>query len=230
MTQALLLETHNLCKSFRAGTKGSVCALDSITLTIPQGSFTMLRGPSGSGKTTLLSLLGALDRPTSGSVLFQGRNFAECSDVELARLRRRMGFVFQDFSLIPRLSVWENITYPLIPRGVSKRDRWKIAQRLLVRLRIAEKHSMFPHELSGGEQQRVALARALAGEPKLVLSDEPTSNLDPENGRAVLDLMQEVHAGGTTVIISTHDPELLPRATNVFELLAGQLKTEKRGS
>lgn len=225
MSQAVLLETEELCKCFRTGTQVAVRALDSVSLVIPQGSFAVLTGPSGSGKTTLLSLLGALDRPTSGRVRFQGRDLGECSDVELARVRRRMGFVFQDYSLIPQLPIWENITYPLIPRGISSRDRWKIAEELLARLGLSDKPWMLPRELSGGEQQRVALARALAGGPEVLLSDEPISNLDPENGRAVLDLLQQVHADGTTVILSTHDPAVVSRATMVYGLLAGKLKT-----
>src|SRR5262249_54830717 len=143
--------------------------LDEVSLSIEQGSFTVVTGRSGSGKTTLLALLGALERPTRGRVLFAGKDFGDCSDVELARIRRRMGFVFQDFSLIPNLSAGENITYPLIPRGVPRAERQRRAQELLSRFGIGGKLTARAKELSGGEQQRVALARALAGQPEVVL-------------------------------------------------------------
>src|SRR5690242_6483721 len=126
-----LLETRALCKYFRPGTRAEVRALDDVTLAIPAGSYTVLTGPSGSGKTTLLALLGAMDRPTRGQVLFDGRDLGAVSDAELARVRRRVGFIFQDFSLLPSLPAWENVTYPLIPRGVSRRRRLLLAQSLL---------------------------------------------------------------------------------------------------
>src|SRR5271157_3615017 len=129
-----LLEARNVCKFYRLGSRAEVHALQDVSLTISRGSFTALTGPSGSGKTTLLALLGALERPTRGQVLFEERDLSACSDVALARLRRRMGFIFQDFSLIPNLPVWENITYPLIPRGVPGRRRHQLAQALLTRL------------------------------------------------------------------------------------------------
>jgi len=223
MSQPTLVETRDLCKYYRPTTKAEVRALDGVSMAIPPGSFTVLTGPSGSGKTTLLALLGALERPTRGLVFFQGRNLAVCSDVELARLRRRMGFVFQDFSLIARLPVWENITYPLIPRGVSGPERWKIAQNLLTRLGLPEKTWMHPHELSGGEQQRIALARALAGQPELVLADEPISNLDPKSGREVIGQLQEFHREGKTVIVSSHDEAVIALAERVIELAAGKV-------
>src|SRR5207244_7495097 len=139
---------------------------------IAPGSFTVLLGASGSGKTTLLALLGALERQTRGKVLFEGKDLGECSDVELARIRRRMGFIFQDFALIPNLSVEENITYPLIPRGVSRADRRRRAGDLLTRFGMADTAAGRARELSGGEAQRVAIARALAGQPEVILADE----------------------------------------------------------
>ena len=217
------LQTSHVGKIFRPGGRGQVHALVDISLAIAPGDFTILAGPSGSGKSTLLALLGALDRPTSGQVLFQGRSLADCSDVELARVRRRMGFIFQNFSLIPPLQVWDNISYPLIPRGVRASQRWQIAEDWLTRLGLPGKMRSYPAELSGGEQQRVALARALAGQPEIILADEPTSHLDPTSGQAVLELLREIHGAGATIILSSHDPTVTHLGTSVIELRAGKL-------
>lgn len=222
MSDSVLWETRSLSKVFRTGSD-EVRAVDNLSLTITAGSFTALTGPSGCGKTTLLSLLGALDRPTSGQVVFRGRELSQFSDVELARLRRRMGFIFQNFALIPGLPVWENVTYPLVPRGMRARERWELAGKLLARLGMQDKLARRPRELSGGEQQRVAIARALAGEPEVILADEPISNLDQENGRAVLSFLQEIHASGKTVIVSVHDPSILSMASVVYKMQAGRL-------
>jgi putative ABC transport system ATP-binding protein len=221
----VVLEAQQVCRYFRPGSAGFVRALEEVSLSIPQGSFTVLTGPSGSGKTTLLALLGALDRPTKGEILFQGKDLSRCSDVELTRVRRRMGFVFQDFSLIAGLSVWENITYPLIPRGLRRTARYDLARALLDRLGIADKLSMRPSELSGGEQQRVAVARALASQPEVLLADEPTCHLDPVAGQGLLALFRGLHEEGKTIVLSSHDPSLVALATTVFELEAGRLKT-----
>jgi putative ABC transport system ATP-binding protein len=217
------LEARKVCKVYRAGSPREVRALEEVSLAIPRGSFAALMGPSGSGKTTLLALLGALERPTRGQVLFEGRDLNAFSDMGLARVRRRMGFIFQDFSLIPNLPVWENITYPLIPRGFSRSRRFDIAQSLLVRCGLADKGSARPEELSGGEQQRVAAARALAGEPEILLADEPTSNLDPEAARTLSALLRAFQDAGKTVVVSSHDPQLAALAGHVFELRAGRL-------
>jgi putative ABC transport system ATP-binding protein len=219
-----LLEARNVCKYYRTGTRAEVRALHEVSLPIEPGRFVLLTGPSGSGKTTLLALLGALERPTSGEVLFDGRALAACSDVELARLRRRMGFVFQNFSLIPGLPVWENITYPLIPCGVRRSARHERALELLTMLGLADRLQSRSTELSGGEQQRVAVARALVARPTVLLADEPTSNLDLASGEALMALLREVHRQGTTVVLSSHDPRMTSLAETVHELEAGRLK------
>jgi putative ABC transport system ATP-binding protein len=200
-----------------------VRALDGVSLTVQHGSCQVLIGPSGSGKSTLLALMGALDRTTRGTISFDGRDLTNCSGVELARTRRRIGFVFQSFSLVPRLPVWENITYPLVPRGVPSVERFRIAQALTERLGIAEKLSGLPEELSGGEQQRVAVARALAVEPDVILADEPTSNLDRKAGRELIGILREIHTSGKTLVVATHDPDMLELATAVAELDSGRL-------
>jgi putative ABC transport system ATP-binding protein len=220
-----LIETRNVAKVFRAGSKEEVRALRGVSISIPQGTFAALTGASGSGKTTLLALLGALDRPTSGQVLHDGDDLAVLSDFELARRRRRIGFVFQNFSLLPGLEVWNNVTYPLIPRGIPARQRYELAAQQLKRLGLADKMSKRPEELSGGEQQRVAIARALAGQPQALLADEPTSNLDRKAAGLLRALLAEIHAQGTTVVVATHDAELLAVATTVYDLEAGRLKT-----
>lgn len=217
------IEARGVSKVYRAGSRGEVRALDDVSLSIKPGSFVAINGPSGSGKTTLLALLGALERPTSGEVFFDGRSLAACSDVERTRCRRRMGFIFQNFALIARLPIWENVTYPLIPRGVARAERQRIAIDLLARLGLSERLAAFPEQLSGGEQQRVGVARALAGQPSFLIADEPTSNLDPETGAALVTMLQELHEEGKTLIVSSHDPRLLDEADSIHRLAGGRL-------
>ncbi|HWG43367.1 MAG TPA: ABC transporter ATP-binding protein [Gemmataceae bacterium] len=224
----LLYEAQSLCKYYRGGSRGEVCAVDGVSLGIERGSLTILLGSSGAGKTTLLSLLGALERPTRGRLLFKGDDLGTCSGMHLARLRRRMGFVFQDFALIPDLSAEANITYALIPRGMVRAERQRQARELLARFGMDEKRNVSARRLSGGEQQRVAIARALAGEPDVLLADEPTSNLDTETTRELLAVFRELHAKGRTVILSSHDARLTGQATHVHELDKGRLKEPRR--
>ncbi len=219
----LLFETKSLCKFYRPGAAAEVRALDDVSVSIETGSVTVVTGPSGSGKTTLIALLGALERPTRGQVLMDGRDLGVCSDVELARVRRRLGFVFQDFCLIPRFTVLDNIIYPLIPRGIPHTERLRRARELLTRFGIEGKLHVRADELSGGEQQRVAIARALAGQPDVVFADEPTSNLDRETGAIFLQVLKELHLAGKTAVLTSHDPEVVALATRVIELKGGKL-------
>jgi putative ABC transport system ATP-binding protein len=218
-----LFEVRCASKSFRRGRAAPVRALHDVSLTIPRGSLTVLAGHSGSGKTTLLALLGALDRPSAGQVLFQGIDLGSCSDVALTRVRRRMGFVFQDFSLIPGLSAWENVASPLVPQGVRYRARRERARQQLAQLGLGERLLARPGELSGGEQQRVALARALVVQPEVILGDEPTSNLDREAATLVLGLLRDFHAAGGTVVLTSHEPEARSMATQLIVLQGGRL-------
>ncbi len=222
-----LLETRNLTKTHRPGIRSEVRALEDVSLSVAAGSCVAFTGPSGSGKTTLLALLGALERPSQGQVLFQGRDLRSDSDAELTRIRRKMLFVFQDFALIPTLAVWENITYPLIPRRISGRDRLKLAQVLLEELGMPEKLYERSHELSGGEQQRVAIARALAGRPDVILADEPTSNLDAVSADELIAVLKKTHFAGTTLILSSHDPRMLDIAETQYQLHSGRLVATK---
>jgi putative ABC transport system ATP-binding protein len=220
----LLFETRSLCKYYRAGTPAEVRAVDDVSLSIERGDLTVLTGPSGSGKTTLLAILGALERATRGEVLIEGKSLGNCSDVELTRVRRRVGFVFQDFSLIPHLTAMENIAYPLIPRGVPRSERLRRARELLTRFGMEGRGTAPARDLSGGERQRAAIARALAGEPEVLLADEPTSNLDPATSAILLTAIRELHAAGKTVILASHDPGVIALASRVLELQGGRLK------
>jgi putative ABC transport system ATP-binding protein len=201
----------------------TVRALDGIELEIEAGELVALEGPSGSGKTTLLQLLGALDRPSSGRVLFAGRDLGALGDGELAELRlRSFGFVFQQFNLIPTLTAAENVEAKLAPLGVANlRER---ALKLLGEVGLSHRAEHLPAHLSGGEQQRVAIARALSVEPRVVLADEPTGNLDSETGADVIDLLGALAAEhGATVVVATHDPELANRMTRRVAIRDGRL-------
>ncbi|MEX2120295.1 MAG: ABC transporter ATP-binding protein [Pirellulales bacterium] len=218
-----LVETRRLGKFFHPGSTREVRALEDVSIGVARGSFTALVGPSGSGKTTLLGLLGAMEKPTEGNVLFEGRDLTNCSEAELARVRRRIGFIFQNFSLIARLPLWENITWPLVPRGISTAQRRAISEQLLNRFDLADKAHRRPEELSGGEQQRAAVARALCGEPVLILADEPTSNLDQDGAERLQLLLSQIRLEGTTVVVSTHDQRLVAMADTVHRLDHGRL-------
>ena len=225
-----LFEARALCKVYRTGGGRETRALDGATLAVGRGEFAAVAGPSGSGKTTLLAVLGALERPTRGGAWFDGKDLGRCSDVELARLRRRMGFVFQDFALIPNLSAGDNITYPLIPRGVARAERRRRAEEWLGRFGLAGKFGVRAGSLSGGEQQRVAAARALAGRPEVVIADEPTSNLDAEACDTLRTVFRELHAEGRTLIVASHDAQVIALATRVVELEAGAVKAVREAA
>lgn len=222
-----VFETRALGKSYRTKASKEVRALDDVSLTVERGSITVVSGPSGSGKTTLLALLGALERPTCGQVFFAGEDLSDCSGMRLARLRRRLGFIFQDFALIPDLTAEENITYPLIPRGVPKTERNRRACELLARFGMEEMRTARANSLSGGERQRVAIARALAGQPEVLLADEPTSNLDPNNAEALAEVVRQLHAEGKTVVLTSHDRGVIALATHRIELDRGKVKTSE---
>jgi putative ABC transport system ATP-binding protein len=223
VSSRLLFESHELCKFYRASTRSEVRALNGVTLGVERGSLTVLTGPSGSGKTTLLALLGGLERATSGRVVFDGQELTTCSDVGLARVRRRVGFVFQDFSLIPNLTALENVYYPLIPRRVPRGERRRRGEVFLERFGIGSKRDVRAGELSGGEQQRVAIARALAGHPEALLADEPTSNLDAETASLLLSALRELRQEGKTVVVASHDPRVIELASATLALAEGRL-------
>jgi putative ABC transport system ATP-binding protein len=202
-----------------------VHALDGLDLTINRGEFVAVFGPSGSGKTTLLQLLGALDRPTGGSIFFEGQPLESFGDAALADLRlRAMGFVFQQFNLIPTLTAVENVESAVAPLGTSRAEQRRIAVEQLELVGLGERGRHLPTQLSGGEQQRVAIARALSRSPRVVLADEPTGNLDTRNGELVMSLLGALHAElGITLVLVTHDEWIAERADRVLRLGDGRL-------
>jgi putative ABC transport system ATP-binding protein len=206
----------------------AVHALDGLDLTIDRGEFVAVFGPSGSGKTTLLQLLGALDRPSRGSVRFEGQALERLGDAALADLRlRALGFVFQQFNLIPTLTAAENVEAALAPLGTSQHERGEAAAQHLDAVGLAARAGHLPSQLSGGEQQRVAIARALARSPRVVLADEPTGNLDSQNGEMVMDLLARLHRElAITLVLVTHDEWIAERADRVLRLADGRVASD----
>jgi putative ABC transport system ATP-binding protein len=208
-----------------------VVALDALSLKIKRGEFVAVFGPSGSGKTTLLQLLGALDRPSGGSVRFEGQPLERLGDSALAELRlRAMGFIFQQFNLIPTLNASENVEAALAPLDMSRLERRETAEKHLEAVGLGPRADHLPTQLSGGEQQRVAIARALARSPRVVLADEPTGNLDTRNGEMVMELLARLHSElQITLVLVTHDEWIAERADRVLRLADGRLVNDSAG-
>jgi putative ABC transport system ATP-binding protein len=199
-------------------------ALANIDLTIARGEYVAISGPSGCGKSTLLSVLGLLDSPTAGEYWLDGQPVAALNARARAQARnRRIGFIFQSFNLLGDLSVAENVALPLTYRGMSVAERTRLAARALERVGMGHRARHYPSQLSGGQQQRVAVARAVAGDPAILLADEPTGNLDSRNGEAVMTLLSELHAGGATICIVTHDPRYAEHAGRVVHMFDGRI-------
>jgi putative ABC transport system ATP-binding protein len=217
-------ELTNVGKAFNRGSL-VINALQGVDLSLEGGEFVALEGPSGSGKTTLLQLLGGLDRPSNGHVVFEERDLAEMRDGDLAELRlRSFGFVFQQFNLIPTLTALENIQAKLAPAGFSSVGSRQRAEYLLAEVGLADRATHLPSHLSGGEQQRVAIARALSVEPRVILADEPTGNLDTSTGNEIVEMLASLAADrGTTVIVATHDIGLAGRAQRRLAMRDGRL-------
>jgi putative ABC transport system ATP-binding protein len=202
-------------------------ALSGIHLNIKKGEYVSISGPSGCGKSTLLAILGLLDSPSSGSYVLNGRPVQSLKMSERARIRNReIGFIFQAFNLIGDLNVYENVELPLTYRGMSGAERKKRVHEALERVGMGHRVKHYPSQLSGGQQQRVAVARALAGDPAILLADEPTGNLDSANGEAVMDLLRELHRGGATICIVTHDPRYARYADRTIKLFDGRIVEE----
>jgi putative ABC transport system ATP-binding protein len=202
-------------------------ALADVHLTINRGEYVSIEGPSGSGKTTLLSILGLLDTTTSGEYLLGGQPAAKLTARDRAELRnRQIGFIFQSFNLIGDLTVFENVELPLTYRGLAASERRKRVEAALERVGMNPRDRHLPVQLSGGQQQRVAVARAVAGDPLVLLADEPTGNLDSKNGDAVMGLLRELHAGGATICMVTHNPEYAKQATRSINLFDGRIVDE----
>jgi len=223
---AILLRTENLTKVFRSG-NSDLTVLDSLDLEIEAGEMIAVVGESGSGKSTLLHILGALDKPSTGEVYFDGKPYSRLSEAETDRLRNReFGFVWQLHCLLPEFTARENVMMPLLIRGRSKQEAGASAERLLERVGLRQRASHRAGELSGGEQQRVALARALVSDPKILMADEPTGNLDARTGEGTIQLMQQLHKEGRlTTVVVTHHPGLAQRCDRVLKLENGRLQS-----
>jgi putative ABC transport system ATP-binding protein len=215
-----IVEAINLKKTYMLG-KVPVDALRGVDLKVEKGDFLSILGPSGSGKSTLLNLIGALDKPTSGTLLIDGVDVSKLNDNQLATLRLKVGFVFQFFNLIPRFTAIDNIELSMSIKGTSRKERRKSAEELLQLVGLAERMKHKPAELSGGQQQRVAIARALANNPSFLLLDEPTGNIDSKTAREVIDIISNLNQQGVTIIMVTHDERLAHEAKKTIKIIDG---------
>jgi len=218
-----LIEFQDVSKVYHMGDT-DVWAADHISLRINKGEFVAIVGQSGSGKSTCMNIIGCLDVPSSGKYLLDGHDVGQLNKNQLAEIRNRMlGFIFQQYNLLPKLSLLENVEIPLMYAGVPKSERRKKALAVLDRVGLADKLANKPSQLSGGQQQRVSIARALAGDPAVILADEPTGALDSHTGREVLAMLQKVHAAGNTVVLITHDNSIAVQAQRIIRLEDGKV-------
>lgn len=223
-----MIQIQNLKKSFRTE-EVETLALNNVNMNIAEGEFAAIMGPSGCGKSTLLNIIGMLDNPTAGSYQFAGHEVGGLKERQRTELRKgNLGFVFQSFNLIDELTVFENVELPLIYLKMGKNERREKVTKVLERMKIAHRAKHFPHQLSGGQQQRVAIARAVVTNPKLILADEPTGNLDSKNGTEVMNLLTELNQEGTTIVMVTHSDHDSNYAHRVINLFDGQIVTESQ--
>jgi len=221
-----MIKTIDLSKVFRTD-EVETTALNKVSFEIANGEFVAIMGPSGCGKSTLLNIIGLLDNPTSGELFFNGIEVSKYKEKQRTNLRKNsIGFVFQSFNLIDELTVYENVELPLLYQRTSSGDRKKMVEAVLERMKISHRKKHFPQQLSGGQQQRVAIARAVVSDPKLILADEPTGNLDSANGEEVMNLLSELNREGTTIIMVTHSPSDAEKAHRIIQLFDGHIVTE----
>ena len=219
-----LIEINELYKIYAEGMENEVRALDGVSLSIDYGEFVAIVGASGSGKSTMMNILGCLDIPTYGEYMLDGTPIAHRTERELADIRsRKISFIFQGYNLIPSLSVWKNVALPMTYQGVRPAERYRRALEALDAVGITAKAESRPAQLSGGQQQRVAIARAIATKSPIIMADEPTGALDSKTGQQVLDILRELHQGGTTVILITHDNGIAAKAERVVRLQDGHI-------
>ncbi len=219
-----IVRTEKVDKIYYPGRPEEVRALNQIEIEIYKNRFVLIRGPSGSGKTTLLNLISTIDRPTNGRVFLYGEDISRYSDVQLSRIRqKRIGLIFQNFNLLARLPAWENVAFPLIPLGIMENERRRRSMEILVQLKLEKRIDHPPENMSGGEQQRVAIARALINDPEIVIADEPTSNIDAESIKILLNILMDLKRKGKTIIVSSHDPIFLDYGETIFSLKDGYL-------
>jgi len=225
-----LIEVEDLVKIYRTGDV-ELRALDGVSFSVAHGEFVAVMGPSGSGKSTTMNMLGCLDSPTQGRYLLDGRDVARLSGDELAKVRNeKLGFVFQGFNLLPRLSAVDNVALPLVYSGVPSRERSERAREALERVGLGARLKHRPNQMSGGQQQRVAIARALVGRAPLILADEPTGNLDTRTSEEIMDLLVEVNREGKTVVLVTHEPDIAAYARRVLHFKDGRLVSDETPS
>jgi putative ABC transport system ATP-binding protein len=224
-----IVSAQNVTKVYPMG-KVHVVALDDVSFSIDEGEFVAIMGPSGSGKSTLMNLIGCLDKPSSGTIAINSTDISRLNDRQLARLRgSQIGFVFQTFNLIPRIDALANVMLPMTFVGkLSPKERRTRAQQLLEIVGLGQRLHHLPSELSGGERQRVAIARALANDPKILLADEPTGNLDTKTGKTILELFVELNKSGRTVVVVTHDAKVASYARRILRLLDGKIVGDER--
>jgi len=223
-----LIRVENMLHSYAMAGE-SMAILKRLTFNIDYGEFVAIIGPSGSGKSTLMNMLGCLDVANEGDYYLDGQEIRKLSDNKLAQIRNeKIGFIFQNFNLLPKLSAVENVELPLIYRGISHRERREIARNALIRVGLEGRINHRPSELSGGQQQRVAIARALAGTPPILLADEPTGALDSKTGKEVLDMIKELNVQGHTIILITHDLQIAEQAKRIIRIQDGNLVEDRR--
>ncbi|MPQ45963.1 ATP-binding cassette domain-containing protein [Marinifilum sp. N1E240] len=221
-----MIKTKNLIKVFRTD-EVETTALNNVNLDINKGEFVAIMGPSGCGKSTLLNIIGLLDNPSNGELHFNGFQVEDYTERQRTNLRKEnIGFVFQSFNLIDELTVFENVELPLLYMKVSSSERKRRVNEALERMSIAHRAKHFPQQLSGGQQQRVAIARAVISNPKLILADEPTGNLDSANGEEVMNLLTQLNEEGTTIVMVTHSPSDADRSHRIIQLFDGHVVTE----
>lgn len=219
-----IIRTEKVDKIYYHGRTEEVRALNEIDLEISKNRLILIRGPSGSGKSTLLNLISTIDRPTNGRIFLYGEDISKYSDVQFSRIRQKtFGLIFQNFNLLPRLPAWENVAFPLLPLGIMEKERRRRSMEMLFQLKLEKRVDHAPEQMSGGEQQRVAIARALINDPEIVIADEPTSNIDAESIKILLDILMDLKNKGKTIIVSSHDPIFLDYGETVFFLKDGRL-------
>ena len=224
-----LLEVNNLKKIYTTRFGGNqVEALKSMNFSVEEGEYVAIMGPSGSGKSTLMNIVGCLDRPTSGTYELAGEDVLSLNENKLADVRlNQIGFVFQNFQLLPRMTALDNVALPLVYAGVRKKARRERAREALIRVGLEERVSFTPTQLSGGQKQRVAIARAMVNKPKILLADEPTGALDSKSSAQVMDLFAQLNAEGVTVVMITHDPGIAGHAKRVVDIFDGEISERK---
>ncbi len=221
-----IIETTDISKRYIMGSE-VIEALKSVTITVNKGEYVAFMGPSGSGKSTLMNIIGCLDTPTNGRYVLNGKDVSDMTESELAEIRNKeIGFVFQTFNLLPRMSSLENVALPLIYSGLNKADRTEKAQLALSNVGLADRGKHKPNELSGGQRQRVAVARALVNDPSILLADEPTGNLDSKTSYEIMDLFDQLHRKGNTIVMVTHEEDIAKYAHRIIRLRDGLVESD----